>query len=313
MNRIRRIKPQKITALLLVIIMVLSLFLSLLRIALDNKKEEVAKKPEEPKVEEIKRIEGYDELKAGGLTEEEIKEIQELPNYRPENASRYAKYQSDSIERRVLEVNCDLDLKPYDNPKIIEDDSDMTILINKTNKLPDEYVPSDLEDLSIDVMNNSEDYTFPSEIELRKEVKAAFLSWYKAALNEGLYMTPISGYRDFEYQQNLWENSVNTSGQEYADSYFARPGYSEHNAGLAVDIELNGAPYNTIHLYSIYQWVLENAHNYGFILRYPEGKEDITRYEYESWHFRYVGIKAATEIYENGWTLEEYLANQPSK
>lgn len=92
----------------------------------------------------------------------------------------------------------------------------------------------------------------------------------------------------------------------YITFLIPQPFYTIHNSGLCVDITFNGYNYNEIENYDGYEWILNNAHKYGFILRYPKDKVDVTRYGYESWHFRYVGKEAAKEIYDNDWTLEEY-------
>ncbi|MGN4123936.1 D-alanyl-D-alanine carboxypeptidase family protein [Lysinibacillus sphaericus] len=128
---------------------------------------------------------------------------------------------------------------------------------------------------------------------------------------KGFDLVAFSGYRSFEYQTTLYNNYVNRDGQAAADRYSARPGYSEHQTGLAFDIgerdkkdvwlteEFGETPAG--------KWLVENAQEYGFILRFPQNKEAITGYMYESWHFRYVGIDVAKEIKKQNITLEEYL------
>lgn len=124
-------------------------------------------------------------------------------------------------------------------------------------------------------------------------------------LNQGLSIsTSYSGYRDYEYQRSLYENYVASHGQESADTFSARPGFSEHQTGLAFDlIQPDG---NLLESAAETQWVAAHAHEYGFIVRYQSGKESITGYMAEPWHIRYIGDKA-TDIYESGLTLEEYL------
>lgn len=113
-----------------------------------------------------------------------------------------------------------------------------------------------------------------------------------------------SGYRSYQYQSNLYQNYVNSYGQASADTFSARPGYSEHQTGLAFDlIQPNGA---LLESPNEAQWVAQNAHKYGFIVRYQSGKESITGYMAEPWHVRYIGSEA-TNIYQSGLTLEEYL------
>ena len=113
-----------------------------------------------------------------------------------------------------------------------------------------------------------------------------------------------SGYRSYQYQSSLYQNYVNSYGQASADTFSARPGYSEHQSGLAFDlIQPNGA---LLESPNEAQWVAQNAHKYGFIVRYQSGKESITGYMAEPWHVRYVGDEAVN-IYQSGLTLEEYL------
>lgn len=141
---------------------------------------------------------------------------------------------------------------------------------------------------------------------MRKEAYDAYVKFCKAAAKNDINIRTIAGYRTYEYQKGLWDYYASVNGEEYADQYYARPGQSEHNSGLAVDITFNGYNFNEIENYDGYDWILKNMHKYGFILRYPEDKTDVTQYGYESWHIRYVGKEAATKIYKNNWTLEEY-------
>ena len=120
----------------------------------------------------------------------------------------------------------------------------------------------------------------------------------------GYSIQMLSGYRSYEYQAQLYQSYVNRDGQEKADTYSARPGYSEHQTGLAFDVgQLDYGYGNTPEG----KWLYEHAHEYGFIIRYQKGKEHITGYTYEPWHIRYVVVKVASEIYQKGISLEEYL------
>ncbi|BDH63422.1 hypothetical protein MTP04_35520 [Lysinibacillus sp. PLM2] len=146
------------------------------------------------------------------------------------------------------------------------------------------------------------------------EARAAFEEMAQAARKEGIELTAFSTFRSFEYQQSLYQRYVDRDGKDNADRYSARPGYSEHQTGLAFDIGEVGK--EDLWLTSEFgesaagKWLVNNAHSYGFILRYPKGKEEITGYMYESWHFRYLGVPLATEVKNSGVTLEEYLGIQ---
>ena len=111
--------------------------------------------------------------------------------------------------------------------------------------------------------------------------------------------------RDYSYQEKLWNSYSNSKGENWADSVAARAGFSEHQTGLALDIVTYGSTMNNFENSDEFKWLSKNAYKYGFILRYPKGKEHITGYKYEPWHYRYVGDIAST-IYNRNITLEEY-------
>ena len=126
------------------------------------------------------------------------------------------------------------------------------------------------------------------------------------AKENGFNIVAVSTYRSYEYQEKLYNNYVNDKGKYYADMCSARAGHSEHQTGLAVDIADLSLDYDNFEYTKEFIWVKENAHKYGFIMRYPKAKFHITGFKYEPWHYRYVGIEIATYIYENNLTLEEY-------
>ncbi|HWK22626.1 MAG TPA: M15 family metallopeptidase [Ureibacillus sp.] len=147
-----------------------------------------------------------------------------------------------------------------------------------------------------------------------KEARNAFEQMAADAKAAGFELVAFSTYRSYEYQDTLYNNYVSRDGQENADRYSARPGYSEHQTGFAFDIGEVGK--EDLWLTEEFgeseagKWLVENAVNYGFILRYPKGKEAITGYMYESWHFRYLGVDLAAKVKEADVTLEEYLGIQ---
>lgn len=144
-----------------------------------------------------------------------------------------------------------------------------------------------------------------------EEARAAFEKMAAEAKLSGYELVAFSTYRSFDYQRQLYEKYVSNDGQEEADRYSARAGYSEHQTGLAFDI---GEQLFEQHFAresfgetEAGKWIAANASKYGFIMRYPKDKENITGYMYEPWHFRYVGEELAVKVYEAGITLEEYL------
>ena len=159
---------------------------------------------------------------------------------------------------------------------------DGILIANKTYSLPSDYDPGALLD----------------------ECQQAFDSMvYDAAYHDGLQLYEQSGFRSYATQERIYNNYVAADGQAEADTYSARPGHSEHQSGLAIDVNSLSSSFAET---AEGIWLAENCHKYGFILRYPAGKTDITGYIYEPWHIRYVGVEIATAIYESGLCLEEY-------
>lgn len=119
----------------------------------------------------------------------------------------------------------------------------------------------------------------------------------------------VSEFRSFDYQKNLYNNDLENYGEEYVNSYTAKPGHSEHQTGLAIDLGLANGPNGVSKDFGETreaEWLEANSYKYGFILRYPRGKDGATGYAFEPWHFRYVGAETAKKIYESGLSLEEY-------
>ncbi|MEK5330996.1 MULTISPECIES: M15 family metallopeptidase [unclassified Lysinibacillus] len=143
------------------------------------------------------------------------------------------------------------------------------------------------------------------------EARQALNKMIAEAKQQGFNLVAFSGYRSYEYQTTLYNNYVKRDGQAAADRYSARPGFSEHQTGLAFDIGEVGK--DDLWLTEEFgetpagQWLFNNAAQFGFILRFPQNKEDITGYMYESWHYRFVGVDIAKKIKEQNLTLEEYL------
>lgn len=138
---------------------------------------------------------------------------------------------------------------------------------------------------------------------LTKECSDAFSAMKAAAANDGVKLEIVSGYRSYETQERIYNKYVAKDGKANADTYSARPGTSEHQTGLAMDLNSLSTSFGET---KEGKWLAENCCKYGFIIRYPEGKQNITGYIYEPWHVRYVGTDKATAIYESGLCLEEY-------
>lgn len=174
------------------------------------------------------------------------------------------------------------------------------LLVNKNHPLPADYAP--------DYTNGAGQST-----SLQGEAEAAAEAFLAAANAQGNSMYVLSGYRSYNVQASLFANYAAIHGEEKANTFSARAGQSEHQTGLSFDVgDAQHSGYNlqtSIDQFPGVQWMMQHCAEYGFILRYPEGKEDITGYQYEPWHYRYVGVEAATAIMASGLTLEEYLGD----
>lgn len=193
----------------------------------------------------------------------------------------------------------DVNLMFYKNIKEIENPNDILVLVNKNNKLLQNFIPENLETIDIKYSNEGK--------MLKKVAKEAFEKLSSDALKLGYKIVAVSAYRDFSYQENLFNYYVEKYGEDYALNCSAKAGHSEHQTGLAVDVMGSNNSYDDFELSDEFEWMINNAHKYGFILRYPKNKEKITGFKYEPWHYRYVGVEVAKIIYENKITLEEYL------
>ena len=204
--------------------------------------------------------------------------------------------------------NQDKDDTGYDDDgkRLIEDPDDILVLVNKTRYLDANYKPNDL--VVPDVK-----FSFDGEHEkkhMRREAAEALEEFFGQAHEEGIYIFALSGYRSYNTQKWLFENRANKVGEEEANKLIARPGESEHQTGLAMDITSQSVQFDLKTKFGETkegEWVRDNAHRFGFIIRFAKDKESITGYNYEPWHIRYVGKEAAKDIYDRGIALEEYL------
>ena len=176
------------------------------------------------------------------------------------------------------------------------------VLVNRKQRLPYDYVPP-LKEMPTDyvVGNDTGYYATPNTV-------AAFIKMVDALYEEtGLWLWNTSSYRGADFQEELYTNYVNQHGQAEADRMSAKPGHSEHQTGLVIDVVTPGGSMWTFAETQQSAWVNKNAHRFGFIVRYPEGKEHITGYMPEAWHLRYIGVDAATKVYQSGLTFDEWL------
>jgi len=185
------------------------------------------------------------------------------------------------------------------------DEKGLLILVNKEHSIDKDYKPDDLVKIKYYVSDRSETTRY-----MRAEAAEAFHKLVDKAAADGIELKMTTAYRSYDFQKILFDSYVEKEGEAAANQYSARPGQSEHQTGLSVDVSSPSVDYQLSDDYGKTEegkWLADNACRFGFIIRFPKGKEDITGYQYEPWHIRYVGLTAAKEIYEQSLTLEEFL------
>ena len=238
---------------------------------------------------------------------DELENINEKITYiKNDNIDRYINYkkknQNLEITQIIKNVNMNLDKIPYEDAIEIEDKDNQLVLVNKYNYLGENFIPKNLENINNQYALNN--------MKLVNYAKEAFEEMAKVAKKENLKIVAMSSYRSYSYQVDLYNKYKKKDGQEAADKYSGRPGFSEHQSGLAVDVYNEKTEYTNFESTKEFIWMEDHAHEYGFIIRFPKGKENETGYQYESWHYRYVGIEVATYIKNNNISLEEYIATK---
>ena len=213
----------------------------------------------------------------------------------------YRKNNNKSISDVIAIVNVGADNDWYTHTKKSEIKLKELMLTNKFYYLDKSYNSDNM----IKVSNT---YSYGSDQMLTKETFDAFKEMWKAAKNENLTLIINSSFRSYEDQESVYEYYKANKGEEAADLIAAHPGFSEHQTGMAIDIQTYKSSAKTFENFDEFKWLEKNAYKYGFILRYPKDKEYLTGYEYESWHWRYVGKEAAKYIQENKITFDEYYA-----
>lgn len=230
-----------------------------------------------------------------------LEEFYSVPYAKLENYDRYTAYSDatgEDDEVTVLIVNLDLDKVAYKDFTIVDKFS-TDMLVNKYRKLDENFVPDNLVKLSAP-------YASSDGLEASRVAYDAFKLMYKAAEAEGYGIVINSAYRSYQHQVDLYNYYKSSYGDNYVVKYVAFPGFSEHQTGLSFDI---GSKTSIIFKESReFVWMQNNAHKYGFILRFPSNYVNITSFNYEPWHYRYVGVEIATYIHENKIPFEKYYA-----
>lgn len=241
-------------------------------------------------------------LNSGALSSQAL-ELLLLPNCDPDLLDRYLSCAQASpgltAEQVVMTVNMGLDHPFYTQVREVSDPDSTAVLVNKYHSLPSDYEP-ELEALGASYGVGS----------LTPQAAAAFRRMADDARLEGIVLRSVSAYRSYSTQDRLYRGYLSQDSQSRVDTYSARPGFSEHQTGLALDINtarISAHFENTAE----FSWLQANCTRYGFILRYPEGQEAVTGYRFEPWHYRYVGTETAQTCAGQGLTYEEYLASLP--
>lgn len=242
---------------------------------------------------------------AGQAYSRELSGYAYLNYYKDGNADRYVKYKEkhpdDPWPNVITYVNIGLDNDFYTNISTVAAPGRTDVLVNKYNALSASYVPEGLETISA---KYSKGY-----FQLRADARQAFEKMCTDAAVLGLDIKAVSAYRSYRTQDTVYFSKIkkrSAAEMEIRDKVSARPGHSEHQLGLAIDvIGTDLWVQNT----KEFAWYSQNAHKYGFIIRYQEGRESITGYAYEPWHLRYLGVELASAVFGSGLTYDEYYAN----
>lgn len=214
--------------------------------------------------------------------------------YIPNNLEEYLDFSKTEkdITKIISKVNVGSNKDWYVDNKEAYLSNEYSVLVNKYNYLSTSFQVSDLVSIS--------DWYAYAGHKTRSEVYNNYITMWKAAKLEGLTILVTSSYRTYEEQSEQYDT--------YGDDLASKPGSSEHQTGLALDVSTYNTDGSVFKDTKEYVWLIENSYKYGFILRYPEGKEDITGYNYEPWHYRYLGVELATKVHDSGLTFDEYHA-----
>ncbi|MEC0240841.1 M15 family metallopeptidase [Paenibacillus dokdonensis] len=213
---------------------------------------------------------------------------------------------ADPVMAKRTESALQTTIKEVDGKEVVTNPEAMTVIVNKQRSLPDGYEPTDLVEPNVP-------FSFDGPHEkrhLRKEAADALEKLFAGAKDDGIELRAVSGYRSYKRQKSIYENNVKTKGEEYASRVSAVPGTSEHQTGLTIDVSSPSVKNELEENFGDSaegQWLAAHAADYGFVIRYPKGEEDVTGYVYEPWHIRYIGTDLAQDVAKSGMTLEEYF------
>ncbi len=263
-----------------------------------------------------------------GYTKDETKEIIKLTSKTQVNEILNKEYDKNIIvllkEKYFIWKNLDNYLAYYKENET-KSSSDIISIINvkANNEWYTNYVSADISKKELMLVNKfhqlSNDFEPENNVNIKNWyaydnnscedfVYQAFINMHNDAKKENITLIINSSYRSYQEQEETYDTNLKAHGKDYADKFAAHPGFSEHQTGLALDIMSTGTDRYNFEESDAFKWLQENAHKYGFILRYPKDKEYLTGYDYESWHYRYVGVETATKVKEKNITYDEYYA-----
>lgn len=238
-----------------------------------------------------------------------------IPEIKANFQKNFGVYEKISLSKGLISTDNDqISYEPFIQPVLscsfpdptieIPNEAELDLIINKQVKLQDNYVPSDLVPLS--------EYGISTDgtIMLREKAVNALLLMHNEISNQGIRIRINSGYRDFATQQDAYNYWVRAVGKSKGETFAAPVGGSEHHLGTTIDIVSSENNYKLLPTYTstkLHSYLIDNAHLFGFTMSYPKGKESITGYNFEPWHYRYVGTPLATYLYEHNTTLTEYM------
>lgn len=303
----RKIKKSALKKLILLIIILVIAISSMIKTAKYHKTNEY----------KLKKL-GYNKDEISIIVEEPKENIDYILNnnyndiiddiinekyYLNKNLQKYIEYKNNHQQEKLSDIiaiiNTHADKEEYKETNKTDIEKKELMLVNKYNHLDENYKPEN-------IIKISPVYAY-DENSAPKEVLEQYKKMFNAAQEQGLELIISSSYRSYEEQKETYEFYEQTKG-ENVKNYASLPGYSEHQTGLAFDILKIGVLTDDFDQTDEFKWLINNSYKYGFILRYPKEKEKITKFDYESWHYRYVGIEAAKIIHDENITLEEYYA-----
>jgi len=291
-------RKRKLTKFAKILIFLIIILIAILIIFLaTNNKNDNNKKSKDNNTEE--KVENNEPIEP----EKPKNKFEDGKYYLEKNLNRYENYYNEhqdlSIDEIIKRVNSGLDKTWYVDVEPTDLSKGNLVIVNKLHYVDQNFEPDNL----VSMAGYGNGY-------LVKDAYDAYAEMYQAAKADGMNLIVTTSYRDYGFQSTLYWGYVNRDGQESADTYSARPGYSEHHTGLAVDLS---TPYLTNSFTEFiytdeYEWMINNSYKYGFIQRYTDENQYITGYMPEAWHYRYVGKDVAEYIHDNNITFEEYYA-----